>query len=187
MSYTARPSETPGFSEAVDEELVSSLNDLKKTIGDGEVTPSRLFSMRQEFSSEWHRLLFPGESEEPAATLTLSKQHFPRYLDYLWEPNEDALTPAPIDLRITRCTLYLSPDGPLGTDAPDLHFNGEDPANDADVPELLVFSLDPGAALSSTRISNEASADLTLTMTDGVLAPEDWRDMYVLVSYEVTS
>jgi hypothetical protein len=38
---------------------------------------------------------------------------------------------------------------------------------------LLIFSLDPVAALSSTRITGEASADLTLTLTDGVLAPED--------------
>lgn len=187
MSYTARASADPGFGEAVDEQLVSSLNDLKKAIGDADVMPSRLFSMRQEFSAHWHRLLFPAESEDQTATLTLTKQHFPRYLDYLWEPNgTDALTPAPIALRITHCTVYLNPDGPL-PDAVDLQVNGEGPVSDANMTELLVFSLDPAAALSSTLISNEASADLTLTLTDGVLAAEDWRDLYVLVSYEVIS
>lgn len=183
LSYTARDG-GDDFKQDVNGRLESGLNDLKKLLAESGATLSRLFSLRQEFSADWNRFLSPLEGEEQRVTLNLSKQHFPRYSDYMWEKNTDGIPePHPITLQITSVRVYLNPRGAAPPDAAGVRLNGELPAGVSDIPGLLLF--DSVSGLSATEISNESGAELTLTVSDAQLRPEDWKDMYVLLHYEV--
>ena len=86
MSYTARDG-GPTFKSTVNNNLLTALNNWKKLIGE-DATLSRLFSLRHDFPDEWHRLVtLPAAGQERTVNLKLSKQHFPRYLDFLWQDN----------------------------------------------------------------------------------------------------
>ena len=91
VSYTARDG-GDAFKNTVNNNLVTALNDLKKLIAKG-VTLSRLFSLRHEFPVEFNRLVYPAEGQARTVTLKLSKQHFPRYLDFLWWKDGARLEP----------------------------------------------------------------------------------------------
>ena len=95
LSYSARDGSATlqedgvtSFKQAVNNWLTSSLNDLKALLNQSNVTLSRLFSLRQEFPTEWNRLLFPDDDQPQTTTLNLTKRHFPKYLDYLWNEHQ---------------------------------------------------------------------------------------------------
>ena len=113
LSYTARDAGEGTFKNAVNGQLA----ELSATLQNSDVMLSRLFSLRQEFPGEWNRLLRPAEGEEQKTILTLTKNHFPRYLNYFWvkdagtgtgEVNVQSIT-----LRFYSADLYLSPKGEM--------------------------------------------------------------------------
>jgi hypothetical protein len=55
----------------------------------------------------------------------------------------------------------------------------------SDLPGLLFFDAVPG--LSDTEIDNGSEVQMELTISNGVLFAEDWKDLYMLIKYEVTS
>ena len=80
LSYTAQDG-GESFKQAVNAQLIAALNDWKKLLIDTNgATLERLFSLRQDFSADWSRFLAADQPQ--VLTLHLSKQHFPRYLDY---------------------------------------------------------------------------------------------------------
>jgi Tc toxin complex TcA C-terminal TcB-binding domain len=168
------------FKQAVSDKLVSSLNDLKKLLEQSEVPLSRLFSLRQDFSTEWNRLLYPGDGQGQTVTLNLTKLYFPRWLDYLWK---DA-SAQPITLTIESATIYLNPalDHPVNAAEVTFTVNGASPA-DSDPPGLIQFDGMPG--LSGNAISNPTGVAFALSISNGELRPEDWKDAYILVSYRM--
>jgi hypothetical protein len=181
LSYSAR-SGGQSFKQAVNAQLTTALNDWKKLVTSG-VTLARLFSLRQEFSTHWNRLLFPAEDQDQEITLNLGKQHFPGYLDYVWMDTDDdgkLDTQKSITLRVTSLKVYLDPQGQLPPDAAALSINGTTSAIDADN-GLPVFHLG-----STDEITNESGIDLTLTFSpDEKLQATDWKDIYLLLNYEV--
>lgn len=183
LSYTARDGGT-SFKQNVNDQLASALNNWKKLLNESRAPQARLISLRQEFSAEWNRLLSSAEAGTQQITLKLSKQHFPRYLDYLWEENGDGtLDLQPITLRITSVKVYLNPKSLMPLDAEDVQINGKTPEIASDIPGLLFFDSVPG--MSSNEISNESGAELELTINSGGVRSADWKDMYVLLGYEI--
>jgi hypothetical protein len=187
LSYSARDGGAAlqgdgvtSFKQAVSDKLVSSLNDLKRLLEQSDVPLSRLFSLRQEFPTEWNRLLFPGDGQAQTVTLKLSKLYFPKYLDYLWN---DA-TAQPITLTIESATVYLNPALDHPVDAAEVTFTVNDalPTN-SDPPGLIQFNAMSG--LRGNTISNAAGVDVTLSISNGQLLPEAWKDMYILICYRV--
>ena len=94
--------------------------------------------------------------------LTMGKQHFPRYLDFAWSSNGRGPVAQPISLRLSGATpdVILAPNGfpPAETDPPDRR-------------------------IRALRISNDAEADVVISVSDGVLEAASWRDL--LLRYEV--
>jgi hypothetical protein len=167
LSYTAREGEAI-FKQAVNTQLITTLES---------ATLARLFSLRHEFSTLWNRLLFPAEGQDQVITLSLGKQHFPRYLNYAWPDTGQT----EIRLSITSGKLYLDPQGllPDTADIEAIWINGKTSAPDADS-GLPAFDL-----VVTGKIANDKGIDVTLTVTDGELRAEDWKDMYVLLNYGV--
>ena len=98
-------------------------------------------------------------------TLSLGKQHFPRYLDFLWSSSNGALEAQPISLSFRSAEVILDPIGSLPPEG--------------DTPELALSGL--------TDISNDAQAEAMITVQDGILDAGRWRDLYLLVDYEVVA
>ena len=172
LSYTARDGGDI-FKQAVNGALETALNDLKKLLSQNDVKFARLISLRQEFAADWNRFLSPVTGQPQQITLSLSKQHFPRYLDYLWQKNsEELLESLPITLKITSVKAYLNPRGGMPTE------------DVSDIPGLVSFD---SATVSPSEITNESGAEVTLTAGDVELSPEDWKDMYVLLHYEISA
>ncbi|MEW6731025.1 MAG: neuraminidase-like domain-containing protein [Acidobacteriota bacterium] len=191
ISYTARDGADilqdgqVTFKQAVNEQLESNLNDLKRLLNRADITLARLFSLRQEFSSEWNRLLLATSDQPQEITLRLGKQHFPRYLDYLWEKNDQGILEShAIVLRVNSVQAFLNPKGVMPANAHDIEINGKGDTV-SDVPGLIFFDAIPG--ISSSEIANGSVVDLELTVTNGQLRQEDWKDLYILLKYQVIS
>jgi hypothetical protein len=187
LSYSARDGGATlqedgitSFKQAVNNGLTSALNDLKALLNQSGVTLSRLFSLRQEFSTEWNRLLFPDDGQPQTTTLNLNKRHFPKYLDYLWN---DAAT-HPITLNIESVSMFLNPVPNNPVAAQDIEFTLNGATSMKSVPPGLI-QFNTLAGLSGTAITNAAGVACTLSIGNGQLLPEEWKDLYVLTGYRV--
>ncbi len=162
VSYTARDGEDV-LKEMVNAGLPAALNDWQPLIS-SDVTQSRLFSLRHDFPDEWHALTHPTEGQVQSVTLKLGKQHFPRYLDFLWSSNGNGPVARSISLSFSggAADVILAPNGLL-------------PA-ETDTPALAVSGL--------SDISNDAEANVVISVS-GVLDAASWRDLYLLLRYEV--
>ena len=187
LSYSARDGGAElqedgatSFEQSVTDGLTSSLNDLKALLEQSDVTLSRLFSLRQEFATEWNRLLLPGEGQAQTVTLNLYKRHFPKYLDYVWrESSAD-----PITLIVESAIVYLNPAPGQPVDPAAVAFTVNDSAPLAsDPPGLIQFSALSG--LTGNAIDNVAGLNVSLSIKNGSLLPEEWKDMYILLKYRV--
>src|SRR4029077_602112 len=107
LSYTAGDGGGT-LKETVNGELESALNDLKTLLGESGATLARLFSLRQEFAADWNRFLSSTTAPQQI-TLNFGKQHFPRFLDYMWGTEDGK--PKPIILKIDSVSVYLNPKG----------------------------------------------------------------------------
>ena len=169
ISYTARAATDGGaFADLVNSNLVSALNDWKHLVSNGTATtPARLFSLRHEFPTEWGRLTSVADGQPQSVTLRLDKRHFPSYLDFLWASNGGGLAPHAISLSVSasRTEAILSPMGL--------------PPSENEIPRLTLSGL--------SEISNEAGADVVISVEDGVLSADTWRDLYLLVPYEIVA
>jgi hypothetical protein len=162
VSYTARDGGAR-FRDNVNANLLATLNDWMPLVASG-VGQTRLLSLRRDFPAEWNALTYPVEGQAQKTTISLSKRHFPRFLDYLWTPTGDAMAAAPITIAFTNPPVEEILD-PVGTPPED------------EVPSIRVSGL--------SDISNEEGTSLTIEVTEGVLAPQQWRDLYLLLRYEV--
>lgn len=165
VSYTARDGGAP-FGDQVKANLLAALNDWTPLVASG-VTQSRLLSLRRDFPAEWHALAYAPEGQAQRATLTLGKQHFPRMLDYLWTGNGSGLAAAPISISFAGAPAQpiLDPIGP--------------PPAEEESPRIVVTGL--------SDISNDAAASVTVSVGSGMLDPNRWRDLYLLLRYEVVA
>jgi hypothetical protein len=182
VSYTARDGGEI-FKQAVNGEIESALNDLNLLLNESGSTLERLFSLRQEFASDWKRFLVPpAEGQQQQITLKLSKQLFPRYLDSIWkETNGTGPENEPIKLRVTSVQVFLNP---VDATPPQeqIQINGVD-STVGTIPGLVFFDSVPG--ISDTDIENGAVVELPLTVTEGEVTADTWKDLYVLVRYQV--
>jgi hypothetical protein len=92
------------FKQAVSNRLVSSLNDLKNLVEQFDVPLSRLFSLRQEFFTEWNRLLFPGDGKAQLVT----ESHQVVFSEMVGLPVAGCLS-QPIILTIESVGVYPNP------------------------------------------------------------------------------
>lgn len=184
ISYSARDG-GESFKQAVNTQLITALNDWKKLLIDDNVTLARLFSLRQEFSADWNRF-FSDTGQPQALTLHLSKQHFPRQLDYLWEDTNGDGKPDnqnPIALHITSIKVYLDPQGELPSIGEIQLNNNSAKTQEIDSETgLTVFDF-----AFTGEITNDSAIDLTLTVSGVILQDEDWKNIYVLLNYEVVA
>ena len=184
LSYNARDG-GESLKQDVNKQLMAALNNWKKLLSSG-VTLARLFSLRQEFSVEWNRFFSPAADQPQEITLRLGKQHFPRYLDYVWEDTNGDGNPdrqKSILLQTVSVKVYLDPQGqlPSGHGAIQLNHQAKEPEIDSET-GLTVFDF-----ASSEEISNESGAEFTLTVSPGELRADYLRDLYVLVNYRVVA
>ena len=180
LSYTARDAGEGQFKTAVNAQLV----DLSTTMQNSGVTLSRLFSLRQEFSGEWHRLLHPAQGENQHITLALTKNHFPGYLDYFWEKDTQTgdVNARGITLDFDSVDLYLNPKGAMPSDIDAIKINDITPSALPGITQLRVVSLSP-----ISEITNETASELTIEVTgDSGLRTEDWKDAYILMRYTIS-
>ena len=98
VSYTAR--EGGGLlKKGAEEQITEGLNSVLKVVSEEPTGLVRVFSMKQEFPDEYHRLLNLPETEEDEVEMTLEQRHFPYlirdrgFVMTLLEGNE-------VDLRI---------------------------------------------------------------------------------------
>ena len=184
VSYMARDGGEI-FKKAVNDQIATALNDLKLLLNESGATLERLFSLRQEFAADWKRFLALAEEDQvQQITLRLTKQHFPRYLDRLWnETNGNGREVLPITLRITSVQLFLNPVAATPPTGQNIQINGVTEA----VSTIPVWSFDSVPGLSDTDIENGAVVDLPLTVSGGEVTAEHWKDLYVLLRYQVTS
>jgi hypothetical protein len=170
VRYTARDGGAI-LREAVEEQLTTALNTM--VLEEAERTGlDRLISLRQEFPTEWSRFLVAG-GQLQTLTIRLTKQHFPRYLDYVWrDSGQTAIT-----LNITSARLYLDPQGLL-PDISGISINETKPQIDADT-GLPVLDLGISGDIPAEGI------DVTLTVDSEVLGAEEWKDAYILLNYSV--
>ena len=164
VSYTARDGGAV-FKEMVSAGLPAALNDWQPLVSSG-VTQSRLFSLRHDFPDEWHALTRLTEGQTQSVTLTMGKQHFPRYLDFVWSNNGSGPVAQPISLSFSGASpdVILAPNGV--------------PPEEADTPVIAVAGL--------SDISNDEGADVVISVS-GVLDADRWRDLYLLLRYEVVA
>ena len=73
----------------------------------------------------------------------------------------------------------------MPSDAASIQINGITPEASNDLPMLLAF--DPASGLTGSEITNESGPDLALTVTSGQLRLEDWKDLSILIRYEIAS
>jgi hypothetical protein len=184
LSYNARDG-GESLKQDVNKQLIAALNNWKKLINGA--TLARLFSLRQEFFAEWNRFFSPAAGQPQEITLHLSKRHFPRYLDYVWEDtNSDGNPDKPksITLHIASVKVYLDPQGELPSDHGEIQLNHQMGEQEIDSETgLTAFDF-----ASSDEISNESEADFTLTVIPpGELRAENLKDLYVLVNYRVVA
>ena len=180
LSYTARDAGEGPFKTAVNAQLV----DLSATMQNSGVTMSRLFSLRQEFSGEWRRLLHPAQGENQKITLTLTKNHFPGYLDYFWEKDTQTgdLSARGITLDFDSVDLYLNPKTAMPSDIDAININGITPSVLPGIAQLRVVALSP-----ISEITNETASELSIEVTgDTALRTEDWKDAYILMRYTIS-
>jgi peptidoglycan hydrolase-like protein with peptidoglycan-binding domain len=181
LSYSARDG-GESFKQAVNLQLMTALNDWKKLLID-DITLSRLFGLRQEFSADWNRF-FSNAGQPQSLTLHLSKQHFPRHLDYFWEDTNSDGKPdnqKPITLHITSVKAYLDPNGELPSiGGIQLNNNSAETSGIDSETGLTVFDF-----AFTGEITNDSAIDLTLTVSDVELRGEDWKNIYFLLKYEV--
>ena len=184
VSYTARDG-GPALKADVNAQLVSALNDLKSLVAE-DATMSRLFSLRQEFPDAWHQLAQVSDGTTRGCTVHLSKQHFPSFLDHAWlTADNGTVQPKPITLEVKGLTAYLSPKGPVSTDAERITLNQQTATSAGlGIPTFDLTSA-PGT-LSSQSIGNHDVIACELAI-DGSLRAEDWNDLYLLMEYGITT
>jgi hypothetical protein len=71
----------------------------------------------------------------------------------------------------------------MPSDAGNVEINGKASAVTSDIPGLLLFDSVPG--MSVNEISNESDVELRVTISNGAVRSADWKDMYVLLGYEI--
>ncbi len=166
LSYTARDG-GEAFGAQVGEGVLSALNDLKSLLAE-RATLRRLFSVRQEFPGAWNQIVNADPGPGGSCVLQLTKRHFPSFLDYVWRGAlDDGLAPSPITLSVTGLTAWLSPKGPLPSDADRILLNGQAGA-DAGLGIPAFNLLDAPGTLSTREFSTGTSVELSVTV-DGTL------------------
>ena len=194
LSYSARDG-GESFKETVNKQLIAALNG-PKPLFDPDATMNRLFSLRHDFPDAWSQLVNDAAGEERTSTLQLSKQHFPSFLDYDHggqTASGETIEPKPIKLGVTKLKAFLSPaflspaflspHGVVPTDEVDIELNGHQPDTDADL-GIPTFELS-GDLRGLTSIENNEVVEYDFHI-DGVLRPEDWDDLYLLMDYDVS-
>ena len=136
--------------------------------------------MRQEFAAQWDKLTQPAMEGEQTTTVSLTQRHFPKYLNYFWELNDDnKLQANPIKINPKTVTCYLNPADGLPTQLPII--NGNSFLIDTTM-NLLIADI---AVPPELEINNNANADLDIVITGAELDRNIWKDMYVLLDYSV--
>ena len=92
----------------------------------------------------------------------------------------------PIKLPITSVKVYLDPQGELPSFG-EIQLNN----NSAKTEETEEIDSETGLTVFcftfTGEITNDSAIDLTLTVSDGELRAEDWKDIYLLLNYEVAT
>ena len=183
VSYTAREATDPNFKIGVNATFESNINTWGAgPLGNG-ASLMRMLSLRHEFSSEWNRLMHPSAGQAPEIVLQLSKQHFPKCMDYLWEDiNVDGLaeTPKPIAIQIDAVNVYLNPSGLLPSDVDNVTLNGRAPTLDA---QTGLTAFDSVAVVGT--ITNTIGVEVPIVVDRGELRAEEWRDIYIVLKYQI--
>jgi Tc toxin complex TcA C-terminal TcB-binding domain/ABC toxin N-terminal region/Neuraminidase-like domain/PA14 domain/Putative peptidoglycan binding domain/Salmonella virulence plasmid 28.1kDa A protein len=134
----------------------------------------RLISLKHEFSSQLHHLLFSAEGPPQATVLPLTRRHFPYFLRGR-------------DLTATRAMLIVKPkDGQtIDSGGVTVTLNGVAGSAFAPLPDLN------GLAASDFTldyvIDPEGASPWELEVSTGTLDPEAVGDLYLLVTYTVAT
>ncbi len=178
LNYTAREG-GDALGETVSAHIQGNINQwLDETAQQGQGL-SRLFSLKREFPSELHRLLFPAEGEPQSVDLDIGHRHFPYFLRGR-------------TLTATAGTLYLK----LREDA-----SPEDLSLNLDTVEDLDFSpvtnplTNPKTEIEglfdtqfslNRLIGGDNAQPWPLQVASGNLDPEAVEDLCLLITYTVS-
>jgi hypothetical protein len=185
MSFTARDGGAE-FKAAVETGLVSALNELAAPGSGG--TMSRLISLRHDFPDAWNQLISANVETPRACSLQLAKLLLPSFLDHVWSVADDESAGAsPLTLNVVALTAYLGPAGELPSSAQDITMNGQPQIPVFGNPSFDLTSASAPKALSGTTLDNSTAIDCELTLEAASFSAEDWRDLYLLMDYEVVS
>jgi hypothetical protein len=134
----------------------------------------RLISLKHEFSSELHHLLFPEAGEPQATTLPISRRHFPYFLQGR-------------ELTVKRPELLINPKEGQTVNTSGLTFTLDgvlQGATFATIPDLGGL---PATTFDLNRVFEPTDAPpWELVVTGGSLDPDTINDLYQLLTYSVT-
>jgi hypothetical protein len=158
ISYTAL--DDGAFRQSVESAIAGALTQHASTVG-----LHRLFSLRHDFPSVFHRLLHTEGAQ--TVTFELGAQHFPAFLS---------------DRTITAggAAVYLQPAGndPVDTAGLALKVNGTTTGPFSTMPKTNLRTAD-------VAVTGPALTPWTVEVTTGELAPDKVSDLYLLINYTV--
>jgi hypothetical protein len=158
ISYTAL--DDGAFRQSVESAIAGALTQHASTVG-----LHRLFSLRHDFPSVFHRLLHAEGAQ--TVTFELGAQHFPAFLS---------------DRTITAggAAVYLQPAGndPVDTAGLALKVNGTTTGPFSTMPKTNLRTAD-------VAVTGPALTPWTVEVTTGELAPDKVSDLYLLINYTV--
>jgi hypothetical protein len=171
LNYTARDG-GDALRSTVEEHLNSEINRWLDELADEGQGMFRLFSLKHEFPSHLHRMLFPNEGQSQNIDLPLSRRHFPQYLKGR-------------DLTATGVRLVLKPkeNETIDTSGLVLNLNGVEGSVFAGAPDFN--ELQVSEFVLSDDIGPEDSEPWEIVITEGFLDPNTIDDIYLLATYKV--
>jgi len=173
LNYTARDG-GDALRSTVEDHVGNEINRWLDEVSDEGQGLLRLISLKHEFSSQLHHLLFPAEGAPQGTTLSLSRRHFPHFLRGR-------------ELTANRATLVLKPKGneTIDTSGLSITLNGVEGSVFSAVPAfdgLLASEF----ALSQV-IGPDGSTPWELLVANGSLDPEIIGDISLLITYRVAT
>jgi hypothetical protein len=177
MKYTAREGGS-SLKTAVSNEIQAAVNAMLTSLEHSDTPLMNCFSMKQDFSNELHRLMYPSiPTSSQATTLDIDATKFPFFL-------RDKT------IDIDKVKLFIIPAQESATEFPEISFvKGRAPEESGNVftidPEI--FDL-PTAVFSGTGVAGSISENdqWTLDVTSGRFEPETIQDIGLVFYYRIS-
>ncbi len=173
LSYTAREG-GDALRSTVEEHVGNEINRWIDEVAEEGQGLFRLISLKHEFPSQIHHLLFTSEGAPQATALPLTRRHFPYFLRGR-------------ELTVTHALLIIKPKEGQTVDSAGLTATLNGVAGSAFAPLVDLEGLAGSDFTLNHVIEPEGGSPWELEVSNGTLAPVEVGDLYLLVTYTVAT